>query len=236
MVHTNGKRHIKGEFILAGEIKSSDKKCIVIGAGDFSLPEINKNDEDLCIAVDGGYSYCKIMGLIPDIIIGDMDSVDEDTSCEIQAIRKEKPDKVIMLTPEKDDTDMLAALKLGMDKGYKDFTIYGAMGGRIEHTIANIQCLTYLKNNGCYAYIMDENVMMTVVKDEKINFNKSMEGFMSLFALGDQATGVTIKGMKYLLNQTTITNDYPIGISNEFIGAEGSVSVEKGMLLIVITW
>ncbi len=218
------------------EINKKDKKCIVIGAGDLSLPEINLNDEDLCIAVDGGYLYCKIMGITPDIIIGDMDSVDEDTLRDILTIEKENPDKVIMLTPEKDDTDMLAALRLGIKKGYKDFTIYGAMGGRIEHTIANIQCLSYLKNNGCKAYIMDENVMMTVIKDETVKFNKSMEGYMSLFALGDKAIGVTIEGMKYLLNETTVTNDYPIGISNEFIGVEGSVSVETGMLLIIITW
>lgn len=236
MVRTNGKRHIKGEVILAEEIKRRDNKCIVIGAGDFSLSEINVSEKDLCIAVDGGYVYCKIMGIIPDIIIGDMDSVDEGTLFDILAIEKDNPDKVIRLTPEKDDTDMLAALKIGMSKGYKDFIIYGAMGGRIEHTIANIQCLSYLKNNGCKAYIMDENVMMTVVKDETVNFNKAMEGYMSLFALGDKATGVTIKGMKYLLNQTTITNDYPIGISNEFTGAEGSICVEKGMLLIIITW
>lgn len=221
---------------MVDRVIKSENKCIVIGAGDFTLSEINRNNGDMCIAVDGGYLYCKMLNLVPDFIIGDMDSVDEGTLLEIRAIEKEDPDKVMMLNPQKDDTDMLAALKIGMSRGYKEFIIYGAVGGRLEHTIANIQCLSYLKNNKCKANIMDENTMITVIKDETVRFNKSMEGYMSLFSLGDKAAGVTITGMKYLLHQTTITNDYPIGISNEFIGEEGSVSVENGMLLLIVTW
>ena len=83
---------------------------------------------------------------------------------------------------------------------------------------------------------MDANVMMTVIKDETVRFNKAMEGYMSLFALGEKAEGVTIDNMKYELSDAVITNDYPIGISNEFIGKEGQVTVKNGMLLIIVTW
>lgn len=198
--------------------------------------DIDVQEEDLCIAVDGGYLYCRMLGIIPGLIIGDMDSVDERMKEEIAEIKRISPDKVIFLSSEKDDTDTLAAIRLGLEKGYKRFRIYGAMGGRIEHTIANIQCLSYLRNNGAKAYIMDTNVMMTVIKDETVEFRCSMEGYMSLFSLGDMAEGVTITGMKYPLDKATVRRDYPIGISNEFIGEKGSVTVEKGTLLLILAW
>lgn len=210
--------------------------CIIIGAGDFTPMDIDVQEEDLCIAVDGGYLYCRMLGIIPGLIIGDMDSVDERMKEEIAEIKRISPDKVIFLSSEKDDTDTLAAIRLGLEKGYKRFRIYGAVGGRIEHTIANIQCLSYLKNNGAKAYIMDTNVMMTVIKDETVEFRRSMEGYMSLFSLGDMAEGVTITGMKYPLDKATVRRDYPIGISNEFIGEKGSVTVEKGTLLLILAW
>lgn len=210
--------------------------CIIIGAGDFTPMDIDVQEEDFCIAVDGGYLYCRMLGIIPGLIIGDMDSVDERMKEEIAEIKRISPDKVIFLSSEKDDTDTLAAIRLGLEKGYKRFRIYGAMGGRIEHTIANIQCLSYLRNNGAKAYIMDTNVMMTLIKDETVEFRRSMEGYMSLFSLGDMAEGVTITGMKYPLDKATIRRDYPIGISNEFIGEKGSVTVEKGTLLLILAW
>ena len=210
--------------------------CIIIGAGDLTPMDIGIKEGDLCIAADGGYLYCKMLGIKPDIIVGDMDSIDDSVRNDIEEIKASCPERVITLKPEKDDTDTLSALRIGMEKGYRMFRIYGAMGGRIEHTIANIQCLNYLKNKGAKGYIMDANVMMTVIRNESVRFNRTMEGYMSLFALGEKAEGVTITGMKYLLENAIVTNDYPIGISNEFIGVEGQVTVEKGTLLIIVTW
>lgn len=213
-----------------------DGTCIIIGAGDFTPIDIDVREEDLCIAVDGGYLYCRMLGITPDLIVGDMDSTDAQIKEEILGIKKTSPDRVMVLSTEKDDTDTLAAIRLGLEKGYKLFRLYGAMGGRIEHTIANIQCLRYLKNNGAKAYIMDANVMMTVIENETVEFRRSMEGYMSLFSLGDTAEGVTITGMKYPLDKATVRSDYPIGISNEFIGEEGRVTVEKGTLLLILAW
>lgn len=210
--------------------------CVLICAGDFTPMDIEMKEGDMCIAVDGGFLYCKMLGLTPDLVIGDMDSMDESVREEIEQMQRETPEKVKELNPEKDDTDTLAAIRIALEKGYRQFRIYGALGGRVEHTIANIQCLSYLKNQGAKAYIMDANLMMTVVKDETLRFNKAMEGYMSLFALGEKAEGVFIHGMKYLLEDAVVTNDYPIGISNEFIGEEGQVTVKNGMLLIIVTW
>lgn len=213
------------------------KACILVGAGDFSPVYMGKKEEDLCIAVDGGFLHCKENGIVPDLIVGDMDSIDARAYGEIVKIKKETPERVVALSPQKDDTDMLAALRIGLERGYRKFFIYGAMGGnRIEHTIANIQCLNFLKSNGAEAYLMDDRVMMTVICDESVSFRPDMEGYFSLFSLGGKAEGVTIKGMKYPLNHAVVTDDYPIGVSNEFTGETAEISVEKGRLLLVITW
>ena len=82
---------------------------------------------------------------------------------------------------------MLAALRIGMQKGYKDYRIYGALGGRMEHTIANIQCLCYLKNNGARGTILEEGIAITVIKNEKVSFGKRNKGYLSLFSLGERA-------------------------------------------------
>ena len=209
------------------------KTCIVIGAGNFSMNHIALEENDFCIAVDGGYSYCKLLGIEPDLIVGDMDSLPKERQKEIDEISEKEPDRVVRLCPEKDDTDTLAALRIGMGKGYKNYRMYGALGGRMEHTIANIQCLCYLKNNGAEGTILEEGLSITVIKEEKVWFDGRGKGYLSLFSLGERAEGVTITGMKYPLNKALVTNDYPIGISNEFIGEESTVEVKKGMLLAI---
>lgn len=219
-----------------GEDLLMSRTCIIVSAGDFTPIEIEVKEGDLCIAVDGGYLYCRMLGITPDLVVGDMDSLDESVRGEIERMKKEEPERVCELNPQKDDTDTLAAIRIALERGYRRFCIYGAVGGRMEHTIANIQCLSYLKNQGAKAYIMDANIMMTVIKNETVHFKKSMEGYLSLFALGEKAEGVTIERMKYCLKDAVVTNDYPIGISNEFIGEEGRVTVESGMLLLIVTW
>ncbi len=209
------------------------KTCIVIGAGNFSMSHIALEENDFCIAVDGGYAYCKLLGIEPDLIVGDMDSLPKEQQKEIDDISEKEPGRVVRLCPEKDDTDTLAALRIGMGKGYKNYRLYGALGGRMDHTIANIQCLCYLKNNGAEGIILEKGLSITVIKEEKVSFESRGKGYLSLFSLGERAEGVTITGMKYPLNKALLTNDYPIGISNEFIGEESTVEVKKGMLLAI---
>lgn len=214
----------------------ADKKCIVIGAGDLTVGAVNVGEEDLVIAVDGGINYCGILEIEPDIILGDFDSVNEAQREAILAMKEQVPDRVIALKPEKDDTDMLAALKLGLKMGYDYFLIYGATGGRLEHTLANIQCLLYLKNHDAVGYLMDGSGMIFVMKNEEVKLRDNLEGYFSLFCLGKEAKGVTIKGMKYELDNYTMTNDFPIGVSNEFIGKEASISVVDGELVGIVNY
>lgn len=219
--------------------KSADSKCFIIGAGDFAVTALPDYDEekDTLIAVDGGIFYCGLLSVEPDIIIGDFDSVDEEMSAAIGIIEANYPDKVIRLKPEKDDTDMLVAIKWALAKGLTSFRIYGGLGGRLDHTIANIQCLLYIKNNGADAYLLEADGMILVSTTGDVRaFQPSMEGYLSLFSLEKESV-VSIENMKYPLSSQTITNDFPIGISNEFLPGQSSlITVHSGAVAMLLKW
>lgn len=211
-------------------------KCIVIGAGDLTVGELHKKAGDLVIAVDGGADYCRILDIAPDLILGDFDSVSAEEAENIERLERQSPERILRLPKEKDDTDMLAALKAGLQRGYRDFRIYGGCGGRLDHTLANIQCLLFLKKQGAVGYLLEGTGMILVLWNEEITFQKNMKGGLSLFSLVERSTGVYIKGMKYLLSDAVVRNDFPVGISNEFIGEQAVISVRDGALVCMIQY
>lgn len=212
-------------------------KCIIVAAGDLTVSGVKAAEEDFVIAVDGGIGYCGVLEIEPDVILGDFDSLSDDERTAVEALKSEIPDRIITLPEKKDETDTLAAIRLGLERGYRDFRIYAGCGGdRPEHTIANIQSLLYIKNNGGNGYLCEGTGMIFVIKDEQIEFRENMQGRMSLFSLGEKAEGVTIKGMKYNIDEYTLTNDFPIGVSNEFVGNRASVTVAKGEVLCMISY
>lgn len=211
-----------------------NRNCILIGAGDLTVSQIPVGEEDLCIAVDGGFEYCKLLEIVPDYIIGDFDSLSESQAEAVAEIAKAAQDRVIVLPTIKDDTDMLAAIKLGLQEGCNNFRIYGGMGGRIEHTLANIQCLLYLKEHNAVGYLMDGTGMILVAKEEAVSFRETLEGYLSVFSLSDSCN-LSLDGLKYCLKEKELTNAYPLGISNEFLeGEKATVTVHKGAALLVL--
>lgn len=211
--------------------------CIIIGAGDLTVGSFPYDPETDCIiAADGGLMYCSVLEVEPDLIIGDFDSLEGEYKEALEAIGQACPDKVITLPTEKDDTDMLAAVKYGLEAGYRSFRLYGANGGRLEHTIANIQLLKYIKQQDAVGYIMDGQGMILLAQNETLHFRDSMEGYINIFSLNEKAHGVTLRGLKYELDHATLTNAMPLGISNEFIGVQSEVTVEDGTLLIIVNW
>ncbi len=214
-------------------------KCIIVSAGDFVPVDLNIEEGDYCIACDAGFFYLEKMGILPDLIVGDFDStaeMGEHFLRSIEEIKENDPDRVISLQVHKDDTDTLTAVKIGLEKGFKKFFLYGALGGeRLGHTLANLQTLLFIKNYGATGYIMEDKQMVLVAKDETIKFHKGMTGMLSIFAMGDKAEGVYEKGLMYSLDDATVTNDFPIGVSNEFIiDEEAVITVRHGTLLILI--
>lgn len=211
-------------------------KCIVICAGDLTLGEIPVAEEDLVIAVDGGLDYCAVLNVEPDLILGDFDSLSEEEYAAVEQLEQQIPERVIRLQREKDETDGLAALQEGLKRGYTEFRIYAGTGGRFDHTLANIQCLLYLKNRGASGYLVDGTGMMLVIKNEAIHFRRNLKGTLSLFSMVEESKGVTIRGMKYELEHASVRSDFPIGISNEFIGQEAEILVEDGTLVCMLQY
>lgn len=212
-------------------------KCVIIGAGACDTQRLMErlavNDGDLCIAADGGMDHLSEIGLTPDIVLGDMDSLENE-----DVIRSQRADFCVKRLPaEKDDTDMLAAIKEGLAAGYRQFELYGALGGRIDHTLANIQCLLYLSNRGAKGTIVGDDVTLTLIRNESITFDadSACKGKrISVFAFGADAHGVSEKGLKYLLDHVTVKQEFPVGVSNEFLGEDAEITVEDGMLLICL--
>ncbi|MBE6751703.1 MAG: thiamine diphosphokinase [Ruminococcaceae bacterium] len=197
--------------------------CYIFGALDCSITDFNPNENDLIIAADGGYSTLTKLNIKPDLVVGDFDSLGEVPENE----------NFIKHPVKKDDTDTLLAVKIGLEKGYKTFIIYGAIGGRLDHTVATIQTATFVAENGGIAYICDNNHTVTAIKNSSIKFKKTAKGYVSVFALSGIAKGVTIKGLLYELDNAEISPDFPLGVSNEFIGRDSEISIKDGILTII---
>jgi len=214
-------------------------KCVIISAGDFYPVEIPVEEGDLCIACDAGFLHARDVGVLPDLIVGDFDSLSEAGEIalrDLMEIESSDPQRIVRLNVKKDDTDTIKAVKIGIEKGYRKFYLYGALGGkRVDHTIANIQTLNFIKNHGAKGYIMEHDKMLLVARNETIKFHRGNTGYISVFSLSDVSKGVTIKGLMYNLERGTLTNDFPLGVSNEFIiDEEAEITVEEGTLLITV--
>ena len=216
--------------------KRNNKTALLIGAGELdndmaAIIKQNLREDVMVIALDGGLAFCAEHSIVPDRIVGDFDSL----PFEKQELLKSYPQEIIHRLPcEKDDTDTLAAIRMAAEMGYEKFVIYGGLGGRLSHTIANIQSLMFLKEQGLYGELVGKNSRIFLIKEESVVLPAKDKGYVSVFAYGKKAEGVTIRNLKYEVEEAELTNAFPIGVSNEFIGKEAEISVNKGTLLVVV--
>lgn len=201
------------------------KLCYIMGAGEPPRNPPQPQEGDLLIAADGGYAYLEKQSLNPDLVIGDFDSL---------GTAPAHPG-LVRLNPVKDETDTLAAIRMGQARGYERFVIYGGTGGRTAHTMANVQNLVMLAKGGGRGWLVGRDEVFTVVSGGSVRFAAGSQGFVSVFSMSGESTGVCETGLKYRLENYTMTNDYPIGVSNEFTGEEAEISVKEGVLLIIYT-
>lgn len=197
--------------------------CHVVAAGENYGLDFMPGEQDYIIGVDGGFQYLTQENIPADLVIGDFDT--------LQYVPEHS--NVVKLPPEKDDTDMRAAIQEGIGKGYEIFRIYCGTGGRIEHTIANLQLLAELAEGGRQGFLFDRECVITAIKNAEMWFPQSAAGYLSVFAHSGKAEGVFLKGVKYKLTDAVLTDTWALGVSNEFMGEEASVSVRKGTLLVV---
>ena len=197
--------------------------CYIIGALGTTT-DFSPSENDFIIAADAGYRCLEQLGVKADLVVGDFDSLGSIPQGE----------QVIRYPVMKDDTDTMISVKLGLERGFDVFYIYGGLGGeRTDHTIANIQTLAYIANNGGEGYLIGDNENITVIKNAEIVFSNKTRGTISIFALEGTALGVTLEGLLYPLENATLTSDFPIGVSNEFTGIPARIKVNNGYLLVI---
>lgn len=197
------------------------KRCYIIGAGEF-YGTISPNEDDLVIAADGGLDTLTSLGISPDIFLGDMDSVNTDFNGE-----------TIRFPVKKDETDSFLAYCEGAKRGYSDFVIFGGTGGREDHTFANLSLLLYAKERGHTMKLVGKKNESFVIKNESVTISGEVGLHFSAFAFGGIAEGVCINGLEYSADNITLTPEFPLAVSNRFIGSDATVSVRDGALLIM---
>ena len=195
-------------------------KFVIFCAAEFDELLEPLGLEDYLLAADGGLRHLESLNLRPHGILGDFDSLGY------------TPEGAEVFPVEKDDTDAMLAARKGLELGYREFLFYGALDGpRLDHTVANFQTLQFLADQGATGYLVGRDYLVTVVKNERISFPAEAEGILSLFCLGADAKGVTIRGLHYELEDGTLTPGFPLGVSNHFTGKKATVEVKDGSVL-----
>lgn len=198
------------------------KNCVIFCAGGFAQLAEPLEKTDFIIAADGGLEHTRVLGVQPDVILGDFDSLGY------------VPSGAKVYPAEKDDTDAMLAIRLGLEQGCDRFVIYGGLdGARVDHTVANFQALQFLADRNARGYLVGLKQVATVIEKDTITFPESSRGYVSVFCSGAEATGVTIRGLKYELTAATLQGGLPLGVSNQFMGKKAEISVKNGSLLVI---
>lgn len=194
--------------------------CVIFCAAGFDSLMEPIRPGDYVLAADGGLRHTQKLGIVPDGILGDFDSLGY------------IPDSAAVFPVEKDDTDSMLAVRKGLELGYRRFLLYGAMDGpRLDHTLANFQTLQFLRDRGAVGYLVGEKYLATVISGETVIFPAESRGILSLFCLGADAEGVSLRGLKYPLTDAKLTSGFPLGVSNHFLGEQAEITVKTGSLL-----
>ena len=209
-------------------------KTIIVSGGDINknfLEKLNlKNKFNNIIASDKGLEALDKCNIKPNYIIGDFDSLNEKV---LNKYINDEEIKIIKLNPEKDYTDTHMALKLAIELKSTDITIIGAIGSRLDHTLANINILKEALEKKVACRILNENNNITLI-NKNITIKKEEEyPYISLIPLTTNVTGVTLNGFKYPLDNATMEIGKSIGVSNEQIEDNATIKLEEGILIII---
>lgn len=200
---------------------------IFAGAPMDSLPQAVPAPGDLILCADGGYRYARALGLEPDYLVGDFDTLLEQEippACRIQRH-----------PVQKDDTDSMLAVKLGLSLGFRRFVLYGAVGGRLDHTLANVQTLLYLHAHGAEGILLGEWDEVLLHPPGRRLYPARPGSYFSVFSLTPVCRGVCLEGTEYPLQDAELTAGFPLGVSNHILGEQAAVTLGEGMLLLVFS-
>lgn len=202
------------------------RRCVIVGGAgikDYQGVWEYLNPDDFNIFCDSGLCHREALGIAPHLIVGDFDS-HPNPRLDVETI---------VLPCEKDDTDTVFAVKEAVRRGFDDFLLLGAAGGRLDHTLGNLSILLSLHAQGRRAMLVDDYAEIEVVGREPVVIGGEFP-FFSLLNISGTARGITIEGAKYPLRDGEILCTYQYGVSNEVLpGQRAVVSVQDGALLLV---
>jgi thiamine pyrophosphokinase len=219
----------------------SYSRCVIIPScvpGGIPAGIAASSGEAYVICADGGLGHALAAGVAPNVVIGDFDSVSGD---DLSKVAEDDAVEVVRLNPEKDDTDMIAAVKHAISKGFSDFMIVGGLSGRFDHSFGNVQTLSFLLDMNCRGWIVDGANSCTMIGSGRggagvIKLEPAPSSYFPVFSYTERSEGVTIRNAKYETEKIVFTHSWPRGVSNEFIeGKSAEISVDDGRLLIILS-
>lgn len=201
--------------------------CALVATCDFNgddyASRVSSGEVDFTIAVDGGFRHLQIGGYVPDLAIGDFDS--------LGFVPTEG--EVIQHPVHKDKSDLEISLEYAHERKFDRVIVYGALGGRLDHTIAALQTCARFAEMGMGVTLVGEDVAVEIlVGPAQCHLAAMKQGTVSVFSATDQSFGVSESGMEYPLHDAVLTNRTTLGLSNEFVGEPVTVSVERGTLYV----
>lgn len=202
-------------------------RCVIIsGSPDTNVEEIKSlcTSDDFIVCADSGYSFAKKAGLTPNLIIGDFDSLKEELPQNTE---------VVNLNTHKDDTDTEHCVMECIRRGYKDFLLLGSIGGRTDHTFANIATLAFLSEYNYNGIARNNGEEIRILKEGSYEMNNKKGLIFSVFPYGCESVNVTYKGAEYMLNNKTLTYNVSRGISNVFVDDEAEITINRGRAILL---
>ena len=202
----------------------NNRICVIFAGGpERGLPCIPVPAGAYLLCADSGLKLCSRLGLKPDLVLGDFDSLGAEPTVLPH----------ITAQPEKDDTDTMLAVRQALSEGFRDIRIYGAFGGRLDHTLANLQTLEFLRQNGASGMLIGAGDWACLLPaGETGRYVRQPDFTLSVFAWSGTCRGVCIRGTKYTLEQGELSRSFPLGVSNEITAEAAEVSCTEGVLLI----
>ena len=202
-------------------------KCFIIGNGEIADPKwlldkLNSFCPNIIIAADGGFNHLKKIGVSPNVLLGDFDSIEN--------LPSSASFEILTFPREKDLTDIELAVEYAIDKNCDSICFAGATGSRLDHSLANIFLLRKLYESGVDARIVDEHHEIFIIGQHKSLYDFEGE-LLSLLPLDPIVKGVTLRGFKYPLEGATIRMGETIGTSNIIISKNCEIIVKTGLLL-----
>ena len=210
-------------------------KYVIISGGyiedRFALDWLRRNKYDCMIAADSGMNFLHRNGIVPDIVAGDFDSVDDDSLDEFSSLPEVE---ILRLNPIKDDTDTEFVIREAIRRGATEIMILGATGTRLDHVLANVYLLGIGLEEGVQIQLVDAHNRIRITADKlEISKTEQFGDFVSVLPVKGDAKGVTLTGMKYPLQDASVSCFSSLGVSNEIAGEKATISVENGILLVI---